>query len=59
MIVVDVVLIPSGANMESRRQSKVGPVLILVCFFAIFVFLLISRKGDARTSLPQSASQNR
>jgi hypothetical protein len=44
--------------MESRRQNPVGPALILVLFLAFFVFLLVSRKGNAGTSHPQSASQN-
>jgi hypothetical protein len=45
--------------MTSKRQNPVGPALIIALFLAFFVFLLVSRTGDAGTSHPQSASQSR
>jgi hypothetical protein len=45
--------------MASNRQNPVGPALIVALFFVFLVFLIVSRKGNAGTSHPQSVSQNR
>jgi hypothetical protein len=45
--------------MTSSRKNAVGPALIVALFFVFFMFLVVSRKGNAGTSHPQSVSQNR
>ena len=45
--------------MAAKRQNPIGPAIIIGLFLVMFVFLLVSRKGETGTPHPQGVTQNR